>query len=150
SPKWVEARTRAGASHWEQSQALRRRGDAKGADAEAAKALGLAEAEAIKARGGALAENQEAVITQQLVSQLPAVVAAGAKSFENVEHMVLLNGADGVTDVFGKALTMGGTGLGLARQMLAAMGDQAPRRPLPEQNGQAGGEHPKVEVEIAE
>ncbi|OLE28050.1 MAG: flotillin, partial [Catenulispora sp. 13_1_20CM_3_70_7] len=121
------------------------------ANAEAAKALGLAEAEAIKARGSALAENQEAVITQQLVSQLPAVVAAGAKSFENVEHMVLLNGADGVTDVFGKALTMGGTGLGLARQMLAAMGDQALRRTLPEQNGKAtGGDHPRTEVEIAE
>ncbi|WP_344658597.1 SPFH domain-containing protein [Catenulispora subtropica] len=107
------------------------------AEAEAAKALGLAEAEAIKARGEALAEHQEAIITQQLVAQLPTVVAAGAKSFENVEHMVLLNGADGVTDVFGKALTMGGTGLGLARQMLASMGDQALRRSLPEQNGAA-------------
>ncbi|WP_344664887.1 SPFH domain-containing protein [Catenulispora yoronensis] len=110
---------------------------AKGlATAAAAQAQGLAEAEAIKARGEALAEHQEAVITQQLVAQLPMVVAAGAKSFENVEHMVLLNGADGVTDVFGKALTMGGTGLGLARQMLAAMGDQALRRTLPDPGAQ--------------
>jgi uncharacterized membrane protein YqiK len=105
------------------------------AEAESAKALGLAEADAIKARGEALAEHQEAIITQQLVAQLPTVVAAGAKSFENVEHMVLLNGADGVSDVFSKALTMGGTGLGLARQMLASMGDQALRRSVPGQGG---------------
>lgn len=35
--------------------------------------------------------------------------------------MVLLNGADGMSDTFAKALTMGGTGLGLARQLLATM-----------------------------
>jgi hypothetical protein len=35
--------------------------------------------------------------------------------------MVLLNGADGMSDMFAKALTMGGTGLGLARQLLASM-----------------------------
>jgi flotillin len=101
---------------------------AKGlAEAEAVRAQGLAEAEAIKARGEALAENQEAVIAQQLASQWPEIVAAGAKSFENIEHMVLLNGAEGMGDVFAKALTMGGTGLGLARQMLATMGEGALR-----------------------
>ncbi len=42
--------------------------------------------------------------------------------------MVLLNGADGMAELFAKALTMGGTGLGLARQLLASMN----------QNGQAG------------
>jgi uncharacterized membrane protein YqiK len=127
------------------------------ADADATKALGLAEADAIKARGEALAENQEAVITQQLVTQLPMIVAAGAKSFENVEHMVLLNGAEGVTDVFSKALTMGGTGLGLARQMLASMGDQALRRELPDRKGNVAGAEKDSEaaaaketVEIAE
>ena len=121
------------------------------ANADARRAEGLAEAEAIKARGEALAENQEAVITQQLVSQLPMVVAAGAKSFENVEHMVLLNGADGVNDVFSKALTMGGTGLGLARQMLASMGDQALRRELPDRNGKVTGpdQDKKETVEVA-
>jgi hypothetical protein len=66
--------------------------------------------------------------------------------------MVLLNGADGVTDVFSKALTMGGTGLGLARQMLASTGDQALRRELPEQNGKAAGpgKGTKETVEVAE
>ncbi|GJF29392.1 flotillin family protein [Kitasatospora sp. NE20-6] len=99
--------------------------EAKGlAAAEAARALGLAEAEAIKARAAALAENQEAVVAQQLAENWPEIVRAGAEAFGNVEHMVLLNGAEGMGDMFAKALTMGGTGLGLARQLLSAMGPQ--------------------------
>ena len=39
SAKWVEAQTRSGASHWGQSQALRRSSKAAEADAEVAKAL---------------------------------------------------------------------------------------------------------------
>ncbi|GAA2249994.1 flotillin family protein [Kitasatospora cystarginea] len=96
--------------------------EAKGlAQAEAARALGLAEAEAIKARAAALAENQEAVVAQQLAEKWPEIVRAGAEAFGNVDHMVLLNGADGMGEMFAKALTMGGTGLGLARQLLSAM-----------------------------
>ncbi|MFF4330231.1 SPFH domain-containing protein [Streptomyces sp. NPDC048387] len=94
------------------------------AQAEAAKAKGLAEAEAIKARAAALAENQEAVVAQQLAENWPAIVQAGAGAFGNVEHMVLLNGAEGMSEMFAKALTMGGTGLGVARQLLASMGAQ--------------------------
>ncbi|MGX1913673.1 SPFH domain-containing protein [Streptomyces phaeochromogenes] len=104
---------------------------AKGlAIAESARAKGLAEAEAIKARAAALAENQEAVVAQQLAENWPEIVRAGAGAFGNVEHMVLLNGADGMSDMFAKALTMGGTGLGLARQLLSSMGQ--------DQNGQVG------------
>ncbi|MEU8135310.1 SPFH domain-containing protein [Streptodolium elevatio] len=91
------------------------------AAAEAAKALGLAEAAAIKARAEALRDNQDAVIAQQLAENWPEIVRAGAEAFGNVDHMVLLNGADGMSDMFAKALTMGGTGLGLARQLLASM-----------------------------
>ncbi|MEU6801483.1 flotillin family protein [Streptomyces neyagawaensis] len=95
---------------------------AKGlAAAEATRAKGLAEAEGIKARAAALADNQEAVIAQQLAEQWPEIVQAGASAFGNVDNMVLLNGADGMADMFAKALTMGGTGLGLARQLLASM-----------------------------
>ncbi|MEV0093955.1 SPFH domain-containing protein [Streptomyces sp. NPDC050738] len=91
------------------------------AEASSAKAKGLAEAEAIKARAEALAQNQEAVVAQQLAENWPEIVRAGAEAFGNVEHMVLLNGADGMAEMFAKALTMGGTGLGLARQLLASM-----------------------------
>ncbi|EKX62868.1 flotillin family protein [Streptomyces ipomoeae] len=99
---------------------------AKGlAEAEATRAKGLAEADGIKARSAALAENQEAVIAQQLAERWPEIVEAGASAFGNVDNMVLLNGADGMADMFAKALTMGGTGLGLARQLLASMNSSA-------------------------
>ncbi|WP_371498370.1 SPFH domain-containing protein [Kitasatospora sp. NBC_00374] len=111
--------------------------EAKGlAQAEAARALGLAEAEAIKARAAALAENQEAVVAQQLAENWPEIVRAGAEAFGNVEHMILLNGADGMSDMFAKALTMGGTGLGLARQLLSAM--NAPKAPADEERPAGG------------
>lgn len=105
--------------------------------AEAARAKGLAEAEAIKARAAALAENQEAVVAQQLAEKWPEIVQAGAGAFGSVDHMVLLNGADGMSDMFAKALTMGGTGLGLARQLLATMGQSGPAEPAPQVNGVA-------------
>jgi uncharacterized membrane protein YqiK len=111
------------------------------AAAEAAQAKGLAEAAAIAARASALAENQEAVVAQQLAEHWPEIVAAGAKAFGNVDHMVVLNGADGVAEVFGKALTLGGTGLGLARSLLSSMNDGRPPKlddPAPA---------PKAEVE---
>ncbi|GLZ14037.1 flotillin family protein [Actinomadura sp. NBRC 104425] len=91
------------------------------AQAEATRQKGLAEAEAIKARAAALAENQEAVIAQQLAENWPKIVEAGAKVFGNVDNMVVLNGAEGMEDMLAKALTLGGTGLGLARQLLAGM-----------------------------
>ncbi|MGW5262198.1 SPFH domain-containing protein [Microbispora sp. NPDC004025] len=93
---------------------------AKGlAEAEAAKAKGLAEADAIRARSEALRENQEAVIAQQLAENWPQIVEAGSKAFGNVDHMVVLNGAQGIEEMLAKALTLGGTGLGLARSLLA-------------------------------
>ncbi|MFJ7068537.1 flotillin family protein [Streptomyces sp. NPDC101115] len=102
---------------------------AKGlAVAEATRAKGLAEAEAIKARAAALAENQEAVVAQQLAEKWPEIVGAGASAFGNVDQMVLLNGADGMAEMFAKALTMGGTGLGLARQLLASMNPNGERQ----------------------
>ena len=53
--------------------------------------------------------------------------------------------------MFSKALTMGGTGLGLARQMLASMGDQALRRTtVPERNGKAVGLETKETVRVVE
>jgi flotillin len=99
------------------------------AEAEASKAKGLAEAEAIKARAAALAENQEAVIAQQLAENWPEIVKAGAGAFAGVDHMVVLNGAEGVNDLLAKALTMGGTGLGLARQLLASMKEEPAAEP---------------------
>ncbi|MFG2116098.1 flotillin family protein [Streptomyces sp. NPDC048718] len=120
---------------------------AKGlAVAEAARAKGLAEAEAIKARAAALAENQEAVVAQQLAEKWPEIVQAGASAFGNVDQMVLLNGADGMAEMFAKALTMGGTGLGLARQLLANMSPAA--RPDGAVQGVAKGQGAEIREEI--
>lgn len=123
---------------------------AKGlAAAEATRAQGLAEAEAIQARAAALAENQEAVVAQQLAENWPEIVQAGASAFGNVDHMVLLNGADGMSDLFAKALTMGGTGLGLARQLLSSMNPEGSpaKNPTAELNGVAAPVGEKVPVE---
>ncbi|WP_067487890.1 flotillin family protein [Actinomadura hibisca] len=103
------------------------------AEADATRKRGLAEAEAIKARAEALAQNQEAVIAQQLAEQWPQIVEAGARVFGNVDNMVVLNGADGVEDLLAKALTLGGTGLGLARSLLSNVSGQ---------NGQQNGHVP--------
>jgi hypothetical protein len=43
--------------------------------------------------------------------------------------MVVLNGADGVNELLAKALTMGGAGLGLARQLLAGLNADAAHTP---------------------
>jgi len=61
-------------------------------------------------------------LEEQLAERWPEIVEAGAKAFSNIDHMVVLNGADGMSDMFAKALSLGGTGLGLARQLMDAMG----------------------------
>ncbi|WP_018654447.1 flotillin family protein [Actinomadura flavalba] len=94
------------------------------AQADATRQKGLAEAEAIAARARALAENQEAVIAQQLAENWPQIVEAGAGVFGNVDNMVVLNGAQGVEDMLAKALTLGGTGLGVARTLLNNLGSE--------------------------
>jgi flotillin len=93
---------------------------AKGlAEAQAVKAKGIAEADAIKARADALSENQDAVIGQQLAQQWPAIVEAAAKPFGSVDQMIVLNGAQGLSEVIAQALSQGITGLKMARGVLA-------------------------------
>ncbi len=94
--------------------------EAKGlAEGEATRAKGMAVAQSIKARADALAENQDAVIGQQLAEQWPAIVEAAAKPFGDVDQMILLNGAQGLSDVLAQALSQGVTGLSMARNLLA-------------------------------
>jgi uncharacterized membrane protein YqiK len=93
---------------------------AKGnAEGDATRAVGLAEAESIRARAAALAENQEAVIGQQLAEHWAEIVEAAAKPFGDVDQMILLNGAEGLSDMLAQALTQGVTGLKMARSLLA-------------------------------
>src|SRR5215212_5927254 len=93
---------------------------AKGrAEGEAVQARGMAEAEAIKARADALAENQDAVIGQQLAEKWPAIVEAAAKPFASVDQMIVLNGAQGLSEALAAALSQGVAGLQLARNLLS-------------------------------
>lgn len=86
------------------SEARRKLGEASAAatkagllaDAEGSRQKGLAEAEGIAARQKALAESPEGVIAQTVAEQLPEIVAAAAKPFESIEHMTVLNGAEGL------------------------------------------------------
>jgi flotillin len=96
--------------------AIRARGAAEG---DAISAKGLAEAAAIKARADALAQNQEAVISQQLAEKLPLVVEAASKAFNNIDQMIVMNGADGISEIMGKVLSQGAAGFQLARNLLA-------------------------------
>ena len=123
------------------SQSLRQIGEAEAsatqakglAEGEAVRAKGLATAEAIKARADALAENQDAVIGQQLAENWPAIVEAAAKPFGDVDQMILLNGAQGLSDMLAQALSQGVTGLQLARTILA--GSTSPTNGAEASNG---------------
>lgn len=96
---------------------------AKGmAEGEAVRAKGMAEAEAIKARADALSENQDAVIGQQLAENWPAIVEAAAKPFGDIDQMIVLNGAQGLSDTLAQALSQGVAGLQMARTILSGSG----------------------------
>lgn len=94
--------------------------EAKGrAEGEAIRAKGLAEGEAINARAEALAENQDAVIGQQLAENWPAIVEAAAKPFGDIDQMIVLNGATGLSEALAQAMSQGVAGLQMARQLLS-------------------------------
>jgi len=67
------------------------------AEAEGTREKGLAEAAGIEARQRALAENPEGVVAQQIAEQLPAIVAAAARQWDNVGSLTVLDGADGMS-----------------------------------------------------
>jgi len=101
------------------------------AQASAIREKGLAEAAGIEARAKALSTNQDAVIAQQFAENYPAIVAAAASALGNIDNLVVLNGAEGMEDMLGKAMTMGGAGLGLAQKLMASIRDDKPVKPAP-------------------
>jgi flotillin len=113
-----------------QSERVKLEGDAEAhaaqarglADGEAIRARGVAEADSIKARGEALAGNQEAIIGQQLAEKWPEIVEAAAKPFGDIDQLIVLNGAQGISDTLAQALSQGVAGLQLARRLLGESG----------------------------
>src|SRR5262252_6053258 len=118
------------------------------ADGEAIRARGVAEGEAIKARAEALAGNQDAIIGQQLAEKWPEIVEAAAKPFGDIDQMIVLNGAQGISDALAQALSQGIAGLQLARRLLvdpnganpmpAVPGPEAVRPPVARRNRSRG------------
>jgi len=82
------------------------------------KAKGLAEADAIRARADALVRKQEAVIAQQIAEQLPQIVGESSKAFGNIGQLTVLNGAEGVGQMFSQVLGMGAAAIPLLRSVL--------------------------------
>ena len=117
----VEALAQAGATR-ARGEAEAYATEAKGrAEGEAVRATAMAEAEGIKARADALAENQDAVIGQQLAEQWPAIVEAAAKPFGAIDQMIVMNGAQGLSEALAQALSQGVAGLALARNLLSGV-----------------------------
>src|SRR5581483_6226873 len=123
------------------ADATRVTGEAEG---DATKAKGLAEAEAIQARAKALAQNQEAVINQQVAEVLPQIVAEGAKAFGNIGQLTVLNGAQGMTDLMTQMIASGIASLPTLRTLLAAASANGS---APVADGTATAPTPKAETQ---
>jgi uncharacterized membrane protein YqiK len=102
-----------------EAAAIQVRGDGQ---ASAVKAVGLAEAEAIRARAQALAENAESVINIEIAEKLPEIVSAAADSFRGIDHMVVLNGAEGMKGMLGQVMGAGVAGVSMFRDMFKTNG----------------------------
>ena len=109
-----------------EAAATKARGDAA---ASAIKAKALAEADGIKARAEALGTNQDAVISQQLAENMPAIIAAAAEPFAHVGQFTVLNGGDGVNRMIGGILSQVGDYLPALRSSLRNGREDSKRPP---------------------
>jgi uncharacterized membrane protein YqiK len=95
--------------------AVRAAGSAEG---DAVRARGLAEAEAIAARAEALALHEDAVIGQQVAQNLPAIVEAASKAFGSIDSLTVLNGVEGVGELFNQVVGIGAAAVPTLREVL--------------------------------
>ncbi len=118
----ADAQTLLAVAHQRTGEAEAAAQQARGlAGAASTRAQGLAEAETIEARARALASNPEAVIGQQLAQDYAQIVAAAAQAFGGVEHMTVLNGAEGVTQSLASLVSVAGSGLSVVRQLAGTL-----------------------------
>ena len=95
-----------------QADADRARGEA---DADIIRARGVAEGDALKAKAEGIAANQEAVLGQIMVEQLPQVVAAAAGMYNNVDSVTVLDGSEGMTKTLMSLMTVGSQAMEMLR-----------------------------------
>ncbi len=93
------------------------------AEGDAVRAKGLAEADAIRARAEALADNHEALIGQQIAEELPQIVGEAAKAFASIGNLTVLNGAQGMGELFAQVLGMGTAAIPMLRAALEKTSD---------------------------
>jgi len=105
------------------ADAARAIGEAEG---EAIRARGLAEADAIAARAQALTEHEDAVIAQQIAQNLPAIVDGAAKAFGSIGRLTVVNGVEGVGELFNQVLGVGVAAMPVIQDALHANGNGHP------------------------
>jgi len=98
-----------------EAAATRAKGEAEGT---AIRAKGVAEAEAIARRAEALEKESDAVIGQQLAEKMPEIVRAAATSFQNVDNLTVLNGAQGISEILNQVIGQAGPTLRMAREAI--------------------------------
>ena len=59
------------------------------------------------------------MIGQQIAEKLPAIVGEAAKAFGNIGNLTVLNGAEGMGQLFTQVLGMGAAAIPMLRDMLA-------------------------------
>ena len=91
------------------------------AEAEAIRIRGQAEGDALTAKAKAMAQHRDALIAQQLVEQLPDVVHAAAESLAS-SNLTVLNGAEGLNQMFGGLFT---AGLNMLNRVQAGLPDSS-------------------------
>jgi hypothetical protein len=69
------------------------------------------------------------VIGQQIAEQLPAIVGEAAKAFGNIGQLTVLNGAEGMGQMFNQVLGMGAAAIPLLRDLLQENGSEPAATP---------------------
>ncbi|SDH11012.1 SPFH domain-containing protein [Microbacterium pygmaeum] len=124
------------------------------AEAEAIRLRGAATAEAIAAEAAALRENQDAILTREIIGQLPQLMAEFAKGYERVGSITLIGGDSAATHIAREQSTSltatfesvkAATGLDLS----AVIQGQSLGRGLAEGAAQAAASSGEVEVPVA-
>jgi len=106
----AEATIRAGNAERDRQLAEAKALEALGlARAAAAKAEGLAQAEATRAQAEALREQGEAVLAQQVIALLPEIVRAAAEPISGIDQLTVVStdGASAITKTVGQVLGEG-------------------------------------------
>lgn len=72
------------------------------------------------------------MIGQQIAEQLPQIVGEAAKAFSSIGQLTVLNGAEGIGELFSQVLGMGATAIPMLRGLLDQTSNGVTPRPVSE------------------